>query len=253
MHTTMPNAVTSFLRERQFRPRPIPTVATLAFLALTIALGNWQRHRAGEKEALAGQLAAASHEAPVELASRDDAALALRFRRVHATGQYDGARQLLIDNKVRAGKPGFDVVAPLKLAGSGRYVLIDRGWVAQGASRRVLPNVPVPSGTVEVAGRVVVPPQRYLELSASRAQGPLWENLDVRRIAAATGLDLLPVVIEQVDPVAPPDSLLRDWPQPDFGSAQHVSYMLQWYSFGALAVILWLGLNWRVRNQEDGR
>jgi cytochrome oxidase assembly protein ShyY1 len=81
----------------------------------------------------------------------------------------------------------------------------------------------------------------------------LWENLDVRRIAAATGLDLLPVVIEQVDPVAPPDSLLRDWPQPDFGSAQHVSYMLQWYSFGALAVILWLGLNWRTRETRRGR
>ena len=45
MHTTMPNAVTSFFRERQFRPRPIPTVATVAFLALTIALGNWQRSR----------------------------------------------------------------------------------------------------------------------------------------------------------------------------------------------------------------
>jgi surfeit locus 1 family protein len=249
----MPNAVTSFFRERQFRPRPVPTVAMMAFLALTIALGNWQRHRAGEKDALAGQLAAASREAPVELASRDDAALALRFRMVRASGQYDGARQILIDNKVRAGKPGFDVVAPLKLSDSGRYVLIDRGWVAQGASRRPLPNVPVPSGTVRVAGRVNVPPQRYLELSAVDARGPLWENLDVRRIAVATGLDLLPVVIEQADPVEPPDGLLRDWPLPDFGSTQHVSYMLQWYSFGTLAVILWLGLNWRVRDQEDAR
>src|SRR5262252_212446 len=143
MHTTMPNAVTSFFRERQFRPRAIPTVAMVAFLALTIALGNWQRHRAAEKEALGEKLAAASREAPVELASRDDAALELRFRTVRAAGQYDGARQILIDNKVRAGKPGFDVVAPLKLSDSGRYVLIDRGWVAQGASRRPLPNVPV--------------------------------------------------------------------------------------------------------------
>jgi len=247
MHATMPNAVTSFFRERQFRPRAIPTAAMIAFVALTIALGNWQRHRAAEKDALAEQLAAASREAPVELPFRDDEALALRFRTVRATGQYEAARQILIDNRVRSGKPGFDVVAPLKLADSGRYVLIDRGWVAQGASRRDLPSVPAPSGTVNVAGRVNVPPQRYLELSAAHAQGPLWENLDVRRIAAATGLDLLPVVVEQADPVAPPDPLLRDWPPPDLGSAQHVSYMLQWYSFGALAVILWLGLNWRMR------
>lgn len=253
MHTTVPNALTSFFRERQFRPRVIPTTAMIAFVALTVALGNWQRHRVAEKDALADQLAAASRGAPVDLPWHDDEALALRFRTVRATGHYDAARQILIDNKVRAGRPGFDVVAPLKLADSGRYVLIDRGWVPQGASRRDLPNVAVPSGTVNVAGRVTVPPQRYLELTRERTPGPLWENLDVRRIAAATGLDLLPVVIEQADPVVPPDTLLRDWPQPDFGSAQHVSYMLQWYSFGALALILWLGLNWRVRDESrDG-
>lgn len=247
MRTSVPNALTSFFRERQFRPRVIPTAAMIAFVALTLALGHWQRQRAAEKDALAAQFSAASREPPVELPSRDDEAVALRFRMVRATGQYDAARQILIDNKVRAGRPGFDVVAPLKLADSGRYVLIDRGWVAQGASRRDLPNVAVPSGTLNVAGRVNIPPLRYLELGRERASGPLWENLDVRRIAAATGLDLLPVVVEQADPVAPPDRLLRDWPQLDFGSAQHVSYMLQWYSFGALAVILWLGLNWRVR------
>src|SRR5215813_4463889 len=110
MRTTVPNAVTSFFRERQFRPRAIPTVAMIAFVALTLALGDWQRHRAAEKDALARQFAAVSRDAPVELPSHDDEALALRFRTVRATGQYDAARQILIDNKVRGGRPGFDVV-----------------------------------------------------------------------------------------------------------------------------------------------
>jgi surfeit locus 1 family protein len=247
MRIALPNALTSFLAGRQFRPRIVPTVATIAFVALTVALGNWQRHRAAEKDALAARLAAAAKEPPVELPVRDDDALALRFRLVRASGQYTGSSQILIDNKVRGGRAGFDVVVPLKFAGSGRYVLVDRGWIAQGASRRDLPVVPPPSGPVTVVGRVQLPPQRYLELSHDRAPGPLWENLDVKRIASATGLDLLPVVIEQNDPVEPPDTLLRDWPAADFGSAQHVSYMWQWYSFGALAAILWLGLNWRAR------
>jgi cytochrome oxidase assembly protein ShyY1 len=240
------------LAGRRFRPRPVTTLAAIGFVALTVALGNWQRHRAAEKDELAARLAAASRQPPVELPARDEDALALRFRAVHASGRYEASRQILIDNKLRAGRPGFDVVAPLRLAGSGRYVLVERGWIAQGASRRELPVVPPPAGTVTVAGRVNLPPQHYLELDGGKpAPGPLWENLDVRRIAAATGLDLLPIVIEQSDPVAPPDALVRDWPAADSGSAQNLSYMLQWYSFGALALVLWLALNW-VRDDGHG-
>jgi surfeit locus 1 family protein len=252
MTMSMPNTVTAFFRNRAFRPRAVPTVATIAFVALTMVLGNWQRHRAEEKDALAAQLAAAAREPPVELPARDDDALRLRFRVVRAGGQYDASRQILIDNKVRAGRAGFDVVTPLRLAGSGRYVLVDRGWIGQGASRRDLPVVPSPAGQVRVTGRVDLPPQRYLELAREHAAGPIWENLDIRRIASATGLDLLPVVVEQIDPVDPPDALVRDWPPPDFGAAQNFSYMLQWYSFGAIAVIFWGALSWRTREGGHG-
>ena len=244
MRMALPNAMKSLLAGRRFRPRPVPTLATIAFVALTVALGNWQRHRANEMEELAARFSTASREPPVELPARDGDALALRFRTVRASGQYEASRQILIDNKVRAGRPGFDVVAPLRLAGSGRYLLVDRGWVAQGASRRELPVVLPPAGDVTVTGRENQTPQHYLELGGDHTPGVLWENLDVKRLAAATGLDLLPVVIEQTDPVAPPDGLVRDWPAPDFGSARNLSYMLQWYSFGTLAIVLWLALNW---------
>jgi len=244
MRVALPNAMRSLLARRRFRPRLVPTLATVAFVVLTVALGNWQRHRAGENAELAARFSAASREPPVELPARDDDALALRFRTVRASGQYEASWQILIDNKVHAGRPGFDVVAPLRLAGSGRYVLVDRGWVAQGASRRELPVVPPPSGAVTVVGRVNQPPQRYLEFGADHTPGALWENLDVRRVATATGLDLLPVVIEQTDRVAPRDGLVRDWPPLDFGSARNLSYMLQWYSFAALGAVLWLALNW---------
>jgi surfeit locus 1 family protein len=253
MDDAMPNAVRTFFATRRFRPRAITTLLTVAFVVLTVALGNWQRHRAAEKDALAARFAAAAQEPPIELPARDDDALRLRFRSVRASGQYDASRQILIDNKVRDGRAGFDVVTPLRLAASGRYVLVDRGWIAQRASRRDLPLAPPPPGAVTVTGRVNLPPQHYLELAHDHAPGPLWENLDVGRIARATGLDLLPVILEQTDPVDPPDRLQRDWPPPDLGSAQNLSYMLQWYSFGALAVALWLGLNWRTAAAGHGR
>jgi surfeit locus 1 family protein len=246
----LPNTVTSFFALRRFRPGVWTTLATIAFVAAAVALGNWQRHRAAEKDALAGEFAAAAREAPVELPPRDEDATHLRFRMVRASGEYDAGHQIFLDNKVHAAQAGFHVVAPLRLAGSNRVVLVDRGWVAQGARRADLPVVPPPAGALTVTGRVNLPPH-YLELKTERPIGPLWENLDLGRIAAATGLDLLPVIVEQTDPVAPPDALVRDWPPPDLGAAQNFSYMLQWYSFAGLAVVLWLGLNWRRRDEDE--
>jgi cytochrome oxidase assembly protein ShyY1 len=128
----------------------------LALLAATISLGNWQRHRAEEKESLRAQYDRAASAPPIQLAATATDASALRFHRVRATGEFDASGQILIDNKVRAGQPGYHVVAPLKMAGGG-VVLVDRGWVAAGPRRSELPQAPPPTGIVTVDGCTVTP------------------------------------------------------------------------------------------------
>jgi surfeit locus 1 family protein len=223
----------------------------IALAALTVALGNWQRQRADEKSAAAAQASAAARQAPLDLAAVDGDVTAVLYRTVHGAGEYDATHAVFIDNKVHNGRPGYDVVTPLRLGTGGRYVLVDRGWIAQGPTRQQLPVVRTPAGPVEVSGRATLPPKRYLELKADPAAGALRENLDIDRIAASSGLDLLPFVVEQTDPVTPPDDLVRQWPQPDFGIERHLSYMVQWYSLAGLAIVLWLVLNWRRRVERD--
>jgi surfeit locus 1 family protein len=113
----------------------------------------------------------------------------------------------------------------------------------------VLPQVPTPAGPVVVDGRINLPPARYLELAADSDTGPIRQNLDIARVAAASGLPLLPFIVEQTRDTG--DGLVRDWPAPDFGIEQHKSYMVQWYSLAALGVALWLALNWRAV-EDDG-
>jgi len=231
---------------RRFRPRVLPTLAMAVAVVVCVAAGRWQQGRMEAKQALRGEMDAAQRMAPVALADLPPGTdwTALRYRPVVAAGTYRAAAQILVDNRVRDGRAGYHVVTPLALA-DGRAVLVNRGWVAQGKSRAALPDAPAPGGAVTVEGRIAVPAAGYLELKAEGAAGPVWQNLDPARFAAATGIAVLPIVIEQAAARASDDGLVRDWPAPDFGIDKHRIYMVQWYAFAALAIALWLILNVR--------
>jgi surfeit locus 1 family protein len=230
---------------RQFRPRLVPTFALLVALPVFLAAASWQRARAEAKEALFAQYDAVAGAAPAplpEIGAEGDW-VAQRYRPVVVHGEFDAGRQIYVDNKVNAGRVGYHVVAPLRLA-DGRFVLVDRGWIAAGASRATLPPAPPPAGVATVEGRLNFT-DSYLELGADKDNGPVRQNLDPARFAAATGLPVLPVIIEQTALPVPDDGLVRTRPRPDFGIEKHRIYMLQWYAFAVLAVTLWVLLNWR--------
>ncbi len=223
---------------RRLRPAALPTIAAVLAIALFVVAGNWQRGRMEQKLALRAQLDAAALAPPVAL-PQGSPWVDWRFRPVLLTGQFDAGRQILIDNKVEAGRVGYHVVTPLLLA-DGRAVLVDRGFVAGGLTRDVLPQVPPPAGPVTVRGRINIPPAGYVELQRAATQGPVWQNLDPLRFAQVSGLAVAPVVIEQIEPLGPDDRLLRQWPAPDLGIEKHRIYMVQWFAFALMAGGLWL-------------
>ena len=225
---------------------------TLAAIALFVAAGNWQRERMHAKEVERAALDAAAALPAVPL-PRTDGWAEWRYRNVVVEGAWRGAAQILVDNRTLDGRAGFHVVTPLALD-DARAVLVDRGWIAAGAGAARVPDVPAPSGRATVAGHIALPPARYLELEGGTTAGPVWQNLDPARIAAATGLPLIPVVIEQDAAGAPADGLVRRWAPPDVGIEMHRSYMLQWYAFAALAALLWIGFTLRrvVGGRRDG-
>jgi len=230
---------------RRFRPAFLPTAATAVFVALFVVAGVWQHARMEQKLALRAELDAAARNAPVPLPAPGDWG-GWRFRPVIARGTFDAAHQIYIDNRIRAGRVGYDVVAPLTLD-DGRKVLVDRGFIPAGATRSELPAAPPPAGEVALVGRVNEPAKAYLELASDTVQGPLWQNLDARRYARVTGIDVLPIVVEQTAPIDAADALERDWPAPDFGAERHLVYMVQWFVFAALAAGLWAYFTWRRR------
>ena len=232
----------------QFVPTLWPTLAALFFFVLTYSLGNWQSDRADEKRALQARYDAAATEAPIHVGSERLDRDRVLYRRLEAEGVFDDAHTILIDNRVLNGVAGYHVLTPLRVNGGAPALLVNRGWVATGRSRADVPQPPTPTGRVKLEGMAVDPNTRYVELGSAEAAGRVWQNLDVERYAAVTGLNLQPVLLQQTS--ALPDGLQRSWPRPDSGVDTHVSYAFQWYSLAATLVVLWLIMN--VGRRRDG-
>jgi len=173
-----------------FRPRLWAWALAVLGCTAFVLLGNWQTRRAEEKRAAAA-----------------------RLESVSLTGTFLPKYTVLLDNKLHAGKAGYQVVTPLQADGGA--VLVNRGWVEAPKTRERLPHA--------------------LEVGASPT-GPVRQNLDAAAYSKEINLILRPFFILQRE--GPEDGLVRDWPRPDNGVQMHESYALQWYSFAALAIIL---------------
>jgi surfeit locus 1 family protein len=239
-------------RQRR-RPAWIPTVAALLTIAVCLTAASWQHRRMLEKEALQAAISAAAAQPAVPLPANVADWSEFRFRTVTLTGEFDARHQILIDNVQHAGRVGFGVVTPFVLD-DGRKVLVDRGFVAGGATRAILPSPAVPQGAVTLQGRVDLPSLRYVELGKPvLPSGPLWQHLDPQKFSQATGIDVLPIVVKGIGP--PGDGLVEDDALPDTGIEKHLSYMMQWLTFAAMAAGLWLWFTVRpwLRNRSSNR
>jgi surfeit locus 1 family protein len=205
-------------RGYSFRPRLWALALAAAACAAGIALGNWQSRRADDKRALAEHA-----------------------QRIVVAGEFLPERTVLLDNKLRGGRAGYEVVAPLRLA-EGIHVLVNRGWIAAPPRREQLPQVVTPPGRVRIEGVVLSHLPRPLKVGGA-ATGPVRQSVEVKEFAAESGLTLQAFVIQQHSDTG--DGLARDWPPPDAGIEKHQAYSFQWYSLAALAVVLALVLSFR--------
>lgn len=198
-----------------FRPRLWALALAAAACAAGIALGNWQSRRAEEKLAAAAEL---------------------EKKRVSLRGVFRPEFTVLLDNKIRNHRAGYEAVTPLRLEDS-TYVLVDRGWFERGAKEPA-----APAGSVRIEGIALARLPHALRLGED-SKSRVRQNLEIAEFARETGLALHPFVIEQHSDSG--DGLLREWPRPDLGVNMHRSYALQWYSLAALALVLLVVLSFK--------
>jgi len=223
----------------EFQFRWVPALLLLIAVPLFVRLGLWQLDRADQKRERAEVLAERAKMPPLDLVSPVGDPEPLRFRILRAHGVYEPEGQILIDNRHYGTRLGFHVITPLRIAGSDRRVLVNRGWIPAGPDGAPAP-APVPHGEVEVTGQthIPLPPAIVLggDSQAARGWGDRWPYLTIDLYAARAPYPVEPVVILQ-DP-DDPDGFVRIWPQELPKEGMHIGYAIQWFAFAAIALVL---------------
>ena len=89
-----------------------------------LSLGFWQLYRLGWKLDLINQIENSLMIDPVELQNVEKK----NYLRIKTSGQIDFEKQIYLYNLNETGKPGFEVINPIKI-GNEDY-LINRGWIS---------------------------------------------------------------------------------------------------------------------------
>ena len=233
------------------RSLALPTVAAVVFLGVTLAAGNWQLNRAQYKRELQAQLDRLAQEPPLALNGTVVDAEQMRGRRVVVTGGFDVSHEIFIDNRTAQGRPAYQVLTPLRIAGSDVAVLVDRGLVQHAWGTQVLPVVPALSAPVRIEGIAAPPSGKYLELSQHTMDGKVWQNLDMGRYAKTVPYVLLPIVVTQLNDTG--DGLYRQWVRPDAGVEKHVGYAFQWFAMAATIIVIYVVLYAKRRKQIQSK
>jgi surfeit locus 1 family protein len=223
--------------------RTCVAIAGLLLLgALFASLGTWQLRRAEENRALRAQFDDDSAAVLATLPRELDAAT--RFRRVEIRGEYVERPQFLLDNMLHDGTAGYHVLTALRVAGGREHVLVNRGWIAAGADRRVLPGLAVGGEQRIVSGRLERLPRPGLRLGASSGGGDRTQPAIV--LQYPTAAELAQLLGEEVHDYellldgGAADGYVRDWQPPGVAPERNLGYAGQWWALaiGALAAAL---------------
>ncbi|WP_426144078.1 SURF1 family protein [Pseudomonas sp. DWP3-1-2] len=234
---------------KRFAPGLLPSLMVLILLPCLIALGFWQLGRGEEKRVMLAHYAERGTAAPVrieQLPGSPDPA----YRHVQLRGRFDPEHSLLLDNRLRDGKVGVELLQPFQDQASGLWVLLNRGWLPW-PDRRTPPAFQTPVQVLDVDAWVYVAPGASFQLHADSAQAP-WPRLvtavDASALWAQLGREGFPLELRMASALG---AYRLGWPVVAMGPEKHLGYAVQWFSLAIALSGLYLYLGWHTAQNNN--
>jgi surfeit locus 1 family protein len=199
------------------------------FISVFLALGSWQIIRLNWKLELINQIETSLKDIPVNLSNSKHK----NYLRVKTRGSIDFEKQIYLYNLNEKGKPGFEVINPLKV-GNNNY-LLNRGWIPFNKKEDETINV-IDENYINGVLRKQIKPNIFKpknDLSEN-----YWFTLDRDDIFKFTGKNFSPYVIYL--------SGNNEFPKPKSITANisnnHKKYALTWFSLAISILLIYLYL-----------
>jgi len=225
----------------RFRPGLLPSLLVLALLPTLVWLGFWQLERSEQKHELLERQAARQQAAPVAV-ERIDLLDDPAYSRVWLQGRFDAEHSFLLDNRTRDGQVGVELLQPFFDEPSGRWVLLNRGWIPW-PDRRVPPQFDTPAQPLKLAAWVYAPSREPFILNRWMSDG--WPRL-INHVAPDELWALLERqgVDRELRLEPGPAAYRADWPVTSMSPQQHLGYAVQWFALAAalLALFIYFGV-----------
>jgi cytochrome oxidase assembly protein ShyY1 len=206
-------------------------------------------HRADEKRLLQKQFEEHLASPPVafnQISKRMDD---IAFKTVQLTGVVDNDHTFLLDNSIRDGKVGYEVLSPFK-TNEGQWVIINRGWVIGSPLRSQLPNIPALSKSITVDGYIYVPSKtKTIDESTMIQSWPqVIEVVDTTFIGKRLHLEVFPYTIRVLH--GGDIQLKQEWTVTTMSASKHTAYAAQWFLMAVVLIGLFIYSSWPSKGEH---
>ena len=198
------------------------------FIILTLlSLGFWQIYRLNWKLELIEQIENSLKNDPVELSNIEKK----NYLRIKTSGDIDFDKQIYLYNLNDTGKPGFEVINPIKI-GDENY-LVNRGWIP--FEKKDLPEINLVDQNL-IVGTLMLQTKPSTFKPENDIEKNYWFTLDREDILKFTGRNFSEYVIY----------LNGDYkiPKPRVITAKisnnHKKYAITWFSMAISILLIYL-------------
>lgn len=214
---------------------------------LLVGLGLWQLSRADEKKAIITQQVEGDKEEVIQLENltavdwktQRQAADIWNYKKVVVNGRYDKTVYLLIDNRTRNGKVGYEVINLFR-TDDGKAIWVNRGWVKAPMYRDQWPTVDKVTARVALTGTLYIKSDQDFTL----ASAPVTKNwprrvqgLDINALEAELKHDAYPFTLRLIDDEQA-GALQTGWRVAKMSPDKHLGYAVQWFSLAVVLVVM---------------
>ena len=224
----------------KWQPNAKLLVFSLLMLPFLVSLGSWQLERGDEKQQIVDHHARNQQLPPVinadELVTGEDQ----QYRLAWIRGKVDNQRIIILDNKVKNGRPGYEILQSVTLSGVKEKLLINRGWVEASLDRGILPSISPIEGEIQLRGYLYRALKGGYRLDDGIRQVQDWPSrvgwITLERAEELFNEPFMPYQLRlDQDSIG---ALKTGWTTVAVKPEKHVGYAVQWFAMAVTLLIM---------------